>query len=63
VFVRDRGQGFDPAAVPEDRLGLRESVMARMTRAGGTARVRSEPGSGTEVSLALPAPLGVRSWT
>ena len=24
VFVRDRGPGFDPDAVPEDRLGLRE---------------------------------------
>jgi signal transduction histidine kinase/phage shock protein PspC (stress-responsive transcriptional regulator) len=63
VFVRDRGQGFDPEAVPDDRLGLRESVLARMSRVGGSARVRSEPGSGTEVSLALPAPLGVRSWT
>ncbi len=63
VFVRDRGSGFDPAAVPDDRLGLRESVLARMSRVGGTARVRSEPGEGTEVSLALPAPLGVRSWT
>jgi signal transduction histidine kinase len=63
VFVRDRGQGFDPEAVPHDRLGLRESVLARMSRVGGSARVRSEPGSGTEVSLALPAPLGVRSWT
>jgi signal transduction histidine kinase len=63
VFVRDRGQGFDTEAVPEDRLGLRESVLGRMSRVGGSARVRSEPGSGTEVSLALPAPLGVRSWT
>ena len=63
VFVRDRGLGFDPDAVPDDRLGLRESVHARMARVGGSARVRSEPGSGTEVSLALPAPLGVRSWT
>jgi signal transduction histidine kinase len=63
VFVRDRGQGFDPDAVPEDRLGLRESVHARMARVGGSVRVRSEPGSGTEVSLTLPAPLGVRSWT
>ena len=62
VFVRDRGQGFDTEAVPEDRLGLRESVLARMARVGGSARVRSEPGSGTEVSLALPAPLGVRNW-
>jgi signal transduction histidine kinase/phage shock protein PspC (stress-responsive transcriptional regulator) len=61
VFVRDRGAGFDPTAVPDDRLGLRESVIARMTRAGGSAAVRSVPGEGTEVALALPAPLGARS--
>ena len=63
VFVRDRGPGFDPDVVPEDRFGLRESVVARMSRVGGTARVRSEPGAGTEVSLALPAPLGARGRT
>ena len=36
VFVRDRGPGFDPDAVPEDRLGLRQSVVGRMDRHGGT---------------------------
>ena len=41
VFVRDRGPGFDPDAVPEDRLGLRQSVRGRMDRNGGTATVRS----------------------
>jgi signal transduction histidine kinase len=56
VFVRDRGRGFDPAAVPGDRLGLAESVYARMTRRGGTAAVRTGPGAGTEVSLAMPRP-------
>jgi len=54
VFVRDRGAGFDPAAVPADRKGLAESVHARMTRRGGTAIVRSVPGEGTEVSLTMP---------
>jgi signal transduction histidine kinase/phage shock protein PspC (stress-responsive transcriptional regulator) len=63
VFVRDRGQGFDPAAVPDDRLGLRESVVARMARVGGSAAVRSAPGEGTEVALALPASIGTRSST
>ena len=61
VFVRDRGKGFDVDAVPDDRLGLRESVHARMARVGGSARVRSELGEGTEVALTLP--VGVRSWT
>ena len=27
VFVRDRGDGFDPEAVPEDRRGVRESII------------------------------------
>jgi signal transduction histidine kinase len=54
AFVRDRGPGFDLAAVPEDRLGVRESIIGRMERHGGSARVRSAPGEGTEVRLLLP---------
>jgi signal transduction histidine kinase len=54
VFVRDRGRGFDPAAVPADRHGLSGSVVGRMERHGGTASVRSTVGSGTEVRLELP---------
>jgi signal transduction histidine kinase len=54
VFVRDRGSGFDPAGVPEDRLGVRRSIVGRMERHGGTAAVRSAPGEGTEVRLCMP---------
>ena len=54
VFVRDRGAGFDLAAVPDDRRGLRDSVQGRLVRLGGTAEVRSAPGEGTEVELVLP---------
>jgi signal transduction histidine kinase len=54
LFVRDRGRGFDPAAVPADRKGLAESIHARMARRGGTAAVRTAPGEGTEVSLTMP---------
>jgi signal transduction histidine kinase len=54
VYVRDRGRGFDPAAVPADRMGLAESVRGRMTRRGGTAVIRSAAGEGTEVSLTMP---------
>jgi signal transduction histidine kinase len=60
VFVRDRGRGFDPAAVPADRRGLAESVHARVTRRGGSAAVRSVPGEGTEVSLSMPRGAGKR---
>ncbi|CAL9512709.1 PspC domain-containing protein [Streptomyces sp. NPDC052644] len=53
VSVRDRGPGFDLDAVPEDRMGVRESVIGRMRRNGGTARVRTAPGEGTEVELEM----------
>ncbi len=53
VFVRDRGEGFEPEAVPADRRGLRESIVGRMERNGGTATVRSSPGEGTEVELVI----------
>jgi signal transduction histidine kinase len=53
VFVRDRGPGFDPAAVPGDRRGVRDSIVGRMERHGGWARVASPPGGGTEVELVL----------
>ena len=54
VFVRDRGCGFDAAAVPDDRYGLAQSVVGRMERSGGRAVVRSTPGQGTEVRLEVP---------
>ena len=60
VYVRDRGRGFDPAAVPGDRKGLAESIHARMARRGGSAVVRSAPGDGTEVTLRMPRVAGER---
>jgi len=54
VFVRDRGAGFDPDAVPADRRGVRGSIVDRMVRHGGSAQVRSTPGEGTEVRLRMP---------
>ena len=53
AFVRDHGPGFDLAEVPQDRLGVRESILGRISRHGGTAGVR-RLGHGTEVSLSLP---------
>jgi signal transduction histidine kinase/phage shock protein PspC (stress-responsive transcriptional regulator) len=54
LFVRDRGCGFDPAAVPRDRRGLADSVSARMKRHGGTVEIRSAPGEGAEIELSMP---------
>jgi signal transduction histidine kinase/phage shock protein PspC (stress-responsive transcriptional regulator) len=56
VFVRDRGPGFDPAAVAPDRRGVRESIVGRMQRHGGDAVVHSGAGAGTEVELTLRRP-------
>jgi signal transduction histidine kinase/phage shock protein PspC (stress-responsive transcriptional regulator) len=66
VFVRDRGIGFDPQIVAPDRQGVRNSILDRMARHGGTAEIRSAPGTGTgtgtgtqtgtEVRLRLPRP-------
>ena len=53
VFVRDRGPGFDLASVPEDRMGVRGSIIGRMQRHGGHARVRPAPAGGTEVELEM----------
>ncbi|WP_239117052.1 ATP-binding protein [Planotetraspora phitsanulokensis] len=53
VFVRDRGKGFVLDDVPEDRMGIRQSIIGRMERHGGSARVRTEPGDGTEVMLTM----------
>lgn len=57
VFVRDHGDGFELEDIAEDRLGVRESILGRMTRAGGRARVRRLE-HGTEVSLSVPPPDG-----
>lgn len=53
VFVRDRGAGFDPEAVPADRHGLRDSIVGRVERVGGEAHVVSSIGNGSEIELAL----------
>lgn len=54
VFVRDRGTGFDPRTVPEDRHGLARSIRARVERRGGTVEIVSAPGRGTEVRILMP---------
>ncbi|MEZ5153590.1 ATP-binding protein [Rhodococcus zopfii] len=54
VFVRDRGVGFDPDLVPEDRQGLAKSIRARIERRGGRVVVKSELGKGTEIRIHMP---------
>ena len=53
LFVRDTGQGFAIDQVANDRQGITRSIKLRMIQHGGTATIRSTPGSGTEVELVL----------
>ena len=55
VEITDRGRGFDPAATPPSRRGIRESITGRMLAAGGRAAIASRPGAGTTVTVSWPA--------
>jgi signal transduction histidine kinase len=55
VEVTDRGRGFDPAATPPSRRGIRESITGRIVAAGGRAAIDSRPGAGTTVTVSWPA--------
>jgi signal transduction histidine kinase len=50
VRVRDGGSGFDVSAIPEDRLGIRGSILARVTAVGGRTELESGA-SGTTVTM------------
>ncbi|MDZ8201548.1 ATP-binding protein [Microbacterium sp. SSW1-59] len=50
VEVRDDGAGFDVGAVPDDRLGIRASIIARMAAVSGVGVV-SSGADGTRVRL------------
>jgi signal transduction histidine kinase len=55
IKITDRGRGFDPAATPPSRRGIRESITGRMLAAGGRAAIASHPGTGTTVTVSWPA--------
>jgi signal transduction histidine kinase len=54
AMVTDAGVGFDLEAIDVGRLGLAESVIARVKDVGGKVRLFSAPGSGTTVVLEVP---------
>lgn len=58
LTVRDRGCGFDPDQVPDNRHGLRGSVRETMAGCGGLAEILSSPGNGTTVTMSWHAPTG-----
>jgi phage shock protein PspC (stress-responsive transcriptional regulator) len=54
AYVRDRGKGFDPAAVHDGRRGISDSIRGRIERQGGTVTITSAPGEGCEVNITMP---------
>lgn len=53
VFVSDQGKGFDAAGIDGDRMGVSESIVGRMERAGGQATITSSIGEGSEVHMSV----------
>jgi signal transduction histidine kinase len=53
VFIKDRGVGFDLGEIADDRQGIRGSIIGRVERHGGTVRVTTSKGAGTEVELRM----------
>ena len=53
AFIKDNGEGFDPATIAADRHGVRDSIVGRMRRTGGNATIR-RLARGTEIALNVP---------
>jgi signal transduction histidine kinase len=61
VTVRDDGRGFDydeDALAAQGKIGLLKSIKGRVEQLGGTVRVDTRPGAGTEIELRVPVPPG-----
>lgn len=56
IEVEDHGCGFSPAATGTEHFGL-DGIRERARLLGGRADIRSEPGTGTVVSVTLPTQL------
>ena len=55
IEVGDTGRGFLPPAVPSTRIGLRVSIIERISHAGGSVSINSKPGKGTLIAILWPA--------
>lgn len=53
IEIADDGRGFDPNAIPRDRMGVR-GMLERAIRAGGTADLETAPNRGTRLQFELP---------
>jgi signal transduction histidine kinase len=53
VTVRDRGPGFTVSEIDADRHGVRDSIIGRIERRGGTVKIQPSEGGGTEVEMTI----------
>jgi NarL family two-component system sensor histidine kinase LiaS len=53
LAIRDNGIGFTPTSASNGGLGF-SSLRERSEKIGATLEIRSEPGSGTEIRVAVP---------
>ncbi|RMB59656.1 sensor histidine kinase [Tessaracoccus antarcticus] len=62
LWVRDNGTGMSADAVTDasarGRLGIRDSIVGRMSALQGSAMLKSTPGLGTEWELRFPVDMG-----
>ncbi|WP_339619569.1 ATP-binding protein [uncultured Salinibacterium sp.] len=54
VLITDTGSGFDLDHVPQERLGVRVSIVERVANAGGRTAIASVPGVGTQICIQWP---------
>ncbi len=58
LWVRDNGKGMSAeqvaAAARAGRMGIKDSIVGRMSALGGSAILKSSPGAGTEWELRFP---------
>jgi len=55
LLVRDNGAGFDPGLPQTGSFGL-IGIRERAQQCGGSARISSKPGEGTEIEIEVPLP-------
>lgn len=62
LWVRDNGVGMSADEVTDasirGRMGIKDSIVGRMSALGGSAMLKSSPGLGTEWELRFPVDLG-----
>jgi signal transduction histidine kinase len=51
LTVTDGGCGFEPQQMPDHCLGIRASIITRMSDVGGRAAIASAPGRGTQATV------------